>query len=252
MEIDKNCTMETRWIKYDSLASSNSAISELLKQEKPDEGLVITTDYQEYGRGQGVNVWQSESGENLLMSLLLYPAFLSASSQFQLSMLVSLALCDLLDSLGASPQVKWPNDILSPRGKMAGILIEHGIMGGKLSHSIVGIGLNLNQSQFPDFPVAATSLYLDTGRKTHPEEIARMLLKHIIKRYDRLKEEGVAELETAYLERLFRAGELSGFTAAGEYFEGIIRGVNEFGELQVEKGGQMLTFGHGEISFDWS
>lgn len=252
MEIDKNCTMETRWIKYDSLASTNSAVSELLKQEKPDEGLVILTDYQEDGRGQGVNVWQSKPGENLLMSLLLYPAFLSASSQFQLSMLVSLALCDLLDSLGASPQVKWPNDIIGHRGKMAGILIEHGITGGELSHSIVGIGLNLNQSQFPDFPFAATSLFLDTGKKTHPEEIARKLLQHILKRYDRLKEEGASELEKAYLERLFRLGELSDFTAAGECFEGIIRGVNEFGELQVERGGQMVTFGHGDISFDWS
>jgi BirA family biotin operon repressor/biotin-[acetyl-CoA-carboxylase] ligase len=244
--------METRWIKYDSLASTNSTVSELLKQEKPDEGLVILADYQESGRGQGENVWHSKRGENLLMSLLLYPAFLSASSQFQVSMLVSLALCDLLDSLGASPQVKWPNDILSSRGKMAGILIEHGIMGGKLSHSIVGIGLNLNQSQFPDFPVPATSLYLDTAKKTHPEEIAGVLLQHFVKRYDRLKENGAAELEKAYLERLFRAGELSGFTATGESFKGIIRGVNEFGELQVEREGQIETFGHGEISFDWS
>ena len=244
--------MEKRWIKYDSLASTNSAVSELLKQEKPNEGLVILADYQEFGRGQGVNVWQSKRGENLLMSLLLYPAFLSASSQFQLSRLASLALCDLLDSLGASPQVKWPNDILSSRRKIAGILIEHGILGGKLSHSIVGIGLNLNQSQFPVFPVAATSLYLDTGKKTHPEEIARMLYRHLMKRYDRLKEEGPAELEKAYLERLFLAGELSGFTAAGESFEGIIRGVNEYGELQVEKGGRIVTFGHGDISFDRS
>jgi len=163
--------------------------------------------------------------------------------------MASLALCDLLDSRGASPSIKWPNDILTSRGKIAGILIENGIMGGKLSHSIVGIGLNLNQSKFPNFPRAATSLYLETDTISDPGEMAGVLLQHLMERYNSLKGKGTLKLEQDYLDRLFLAGKLSSFTAAGESFKGIIRGVNEFGELLVEKEGRIMTFGHGDISF---
>ena len=84
--------MRDRWIKYDSLSSTNTYISDLLKHEDLEEGLVVIADYQDTGRGLGSHSWVSKRGENLLMSMLLFPAFLSASRQFHLSRMVSLAL----------------------------------------------------------------------------------------------------------------------------------------------------------------
>ncbi len=114
------------------------------------------------------------------MSLLLFPAFLSASRQFQLSRVTSLAICDTLQLENVNPVIKWPNDILTLRGKIAGILIEHGITGGNISHTIVGIGLNLNQSEFPAFPMNATSLFLETGIKSQLDALAEVLVEKIM------------------------------------------------------------------------
>jgi len=240
--------MESRWIRHDKLTSTNLFLSEMLKHQKPREGLVIIADYQEAGKGQGANTWHSHEGENLLMSLLLFPAFLSASHQFHLSRVVSVAICEVLESLGAVPSIKWPNDILGTGGKMAGILIEHGISGGSISHTIAGIGLNLNQSEFPEFPQAASSLFLETGRKTVPGEIAELLVQKIMAGYQSLKKGEEAALVKEYLRRLFKLGVRSRFQAGGIVFEGMISGISEYGELVVEKEGELLTFGHGEIS----
>ena len=183
-----------------------------------------------------------------MMSLLLFPAFLSASCQFHLSRVVSVAICEVLDSLGADPVIKWPNDILCSRGKIAGILIEHGISGGSISHTIAGIGLNLNQSEFPEFSQPASSLFLETGRLTVPQKFAEILVERILIRYEKLKEGEELALENEYLRRMFRLGEESLFEAGGVIFEGLIRGVSEYGELLVEREGDIVPYGHGEIA----
>jgi len=113
--------MKNRWIKHDSVTSTNTLLFDLLKQQQAEEGTIVIADYQHGGRGLGDHSWISNRGENLLMSLLLFPAFLSASAQFHLSRVASLALCDTLETLGVDPVIKWPNDILTRKGKIAGI-----------------------------------------------------------------------------------------------------------------------------------
>ena len=244
--------MRDRWIKHDSLTSTSTFISDLLKHQSLEEGTVVITDYQEAGRGQGEQSWLSPQGENLLMSLLLYPAFLSASMQFHLSRVASLALCDALGTLGIDSVIKWPNDILSGKGKIAGILIEHSITAGTISHTIVGIGLNLNQTVFPSFKVPASSLRLETGKDADPAEVGELVENCLMNRYQALKKGSVESLEKSYMERLFRAGVPSRFKAGEEVFEGRIRGVSDFGELMVEHKGEIRTFGHGAISMELS
>lgn len=242
--------MRNRWIKHDSLTSTNSFLVDLLRQEPLEEGTVVITDYQDAGRGQGDHSWHSNRGENLLMSLLLFPAFLSASSQFQLSRAASLALCDALDTLEISSLIKWPNDILGERGKIAGILIEHSITGSHISRTVIGLGLNLNQTEFPDFKVPATSVHLETGRPVDVTEFAKKVEYRLMNRYRELKQGQTAQLEKEYLERMFMAGEPTLFKTGEALFEGIIRGVNGYGELLVESEGGIRTFGHGDISME--
>jgi len=240
--------MEIQWIRHDKLTSTNRLLWEMLKQEDLSEGLVLMADYQEAGKGYGGNSWYSRAGENLLMSLLLFPAFLSASHQFHLSKLISVAVSEVLDGMGAKSWIKWPNDILCKGGKVAGLLLEHGVSGGKLSHTIAGIGLNLNQRDFPQFPNPASSLILETGKQTVPREFAELLVHRILDRYQKLKAGEEQGLEEEYLRRLYRLGERSAFKAGAEVFDGKIKGISPYGELLVEREGKRIAYGHGEIS----
>jgi BirA family biotin operon repressor/biotin-[acetyl-CoA-carboxylase] ligase len=239
--------MGKRWIKLNNVSSTNSYISALLSQESSIEPIIVLADYQESGKGQGSHTWYSNPAENLLMSLLLFPAFLSASSQFCLSMVASLAITDTLDSLGIAAEIKWPNDILTKKGKIAGILIEHGISGKTISYSIIGIGLNLNQLDFPVFPVPATSVALETEELIIPGDLAEILVHNLEARYNALEHGESLSIEQNYLEKLYLINRPASFLVNDESFEGEIRGVNEFGELQVERGGQIMTFDHGDI-----
>lgn len=242
--------MDKKWIKFDSVTSTNSVLSELLKHRPLEDGTIVITDYQDAGRGLGSHSWVSERGQNMLLSVLLYPAFLSASRQFHISRVASLAICDALETMGIDPVIKWPNDILSDTGKLAGILIEHSIAANRISHSIIGLGLNLNQTEFPRFQVPASSVKLETGKDTDVAGTAGLVIDCLMKRYQGLKEGVTDSLEEEYAERLFRIGVPSRFTSGEGSFDGIIKGVNQYGELVVACGGESRAYGHGTISLE--
>ncbi len=239
--------MKEKWIFLDSIASTNSYLSRLAQQHLGVEGMTVLADYQEAGKGQGTHGWYSAKGENLLMSTLLFPVFLSASHQFQLSRVASLAICDVLEEMKIDPLIKWPNDILVDRKKIAGILIEHTITGRHISYSILGMGLNLNQTTFPEFPLQATSVKLAAQIQTMPREVAKRLRGHLVTRYEELRNGNGTGLEEAYLDKLFMFRQRARFHAGGISFDGTIEGLSEQGELQVEQDGKLRTFGYGEI-----
>ena len=245
----KNYTMAVKRIHLETVNSTNCYLSELLKKEPNVGEVVVTADYQGSGKGQGGHAWHSMPGENLLMSLLLHPAFLSASRQFQLSRLASLALIDTLKRLKLPAQIKWPNDILIQGRKVAGILIENGISGMNISHTIIGIGLNLNQTEFPDFRMEASSVALEKGLSSNRKEVTEVLLESLMRRYQQLKGGESSKLESQYLEHLFRLNQPGEFRSLGESFTGTIRGLSELGELLVERNGLTQAYGFQEISF---
>lgn len=240
---DKNCTVDLNWNHLKTVASTNSYLYAMLKAGTASEGAIVVSDYQERGRGQAGNGWESEPGRNLLMSVLLHPAFLSASRQFSLSIATSLAVLDTLQACGVSAWIKWPNDILTSKGKIAGILIENGITGVHLSHSIIGIGLNVNQVRFPDFPLPATSMALEGAVEHDPWKLAGTLAGNLRNRYLQLKEGGTVLQRDAYLERLYRKDVPSLFETPEGDWQGIIRGISEYGELVVEREGSLKAFG---------
>lgn len=234
-------------------SSTNLYLSELLK-ENPETGpVVVVADYQSEGRGQGTRQWQSNAGENLLLSLLLFPAVLSASDQFQLSRIAALALIDMLGDLQLDANIKWPNDILVNRKKLAGILIENGITGKYLSHSIIGIGLNVNQAVFSDFPIKAASLATESGDSFDREKILDRLLDALLFRYGQLEKGAGGVLEKDYLKHLFLKDQQAQFMEGEKQFTGIIRGISELGELVMERDGLSRTYAFQEIRYvpDW-
>lgn len=135
-----------RRIHIEETDSTNTLARSLTNESR--ENILITTDYQTAGRGQRGNSWESEQGKNLLLSLVIHPQGILASQQFVLCQHISIVLCDVLRGYTDNISIKWPNDIYWGNKKIAGILIEHDIEGAYLARTIIGIGLNVNQTDF--------------------------------------------------------------------------------------------------------
>ena len=128
--------------------STNKYLNDLCNKQCVGELTTVTTDFQTSGRGQRGNSWESERGQNLMFSFVLYPAFLKARKQFLLSQIISLAIKEELDTHVSDVSIKWPNDIYWKDKKICGMLIENDLTGTHISRSIAGIGININQEAF--------------------------------------------------------------------------------------------------------
>ncbi len=135
-------------IKIESTDSTSSHLAGIA--EGCAHGTAVMARVQTAGRGQRGNSWEAEPGMNITLSLLLRPEGIEPARQFIISQAVSLAIVEMLDSfIGADAvSIKWPNDIYVNDSKIAGILIENVISGSAISRSIVGVGLNVNQTEF--------------------------------------------------------------------------------------------------------
>jgi BirA family transcriptional regulator, biotin operon repressor / biotin---[acetyl-CoA-carboxylase] ligase len=212
------------------------------------EGTTVITNNQTSGRGQRGNTWISEPGKNLTFSLLIKPAFLQAMDQFSLNKAFSLGMLDYLRSvLDADIKVKWPNDIMINHKKACGILIENHVQGSAIQHSMVGIGLNVNQDHFS--LSTATSLKLQAARDFLLGEVLTDLLSCLEGRYLQLRSENMDVLDSDYRAALYWAGERHLFKKAEEIFEGEITGVDAFGKLKVFVDGTTEYFDLKQIQF---
>ena len=223
----------------------------LLCQEKPLlEGSLVITGHQTAGRGQRGNSWEAQPGKNLTFSFLLKPDFLPVTEQFYLTMVVSLGIRDLLtDKTGAKVHIKWPNDILIDQRKLCGILIENQIVGQRLTASIVGVGLNVNQQYFET--LSATSMVLATGIQFDLPVMLEDLLGCIERRYLQLRRGAAADLRQEYLDALYLRDEKHRFHIGDSSFIGTIKGVDEIGRLNIDIEGQpmMQAFSVKEIRY---
>lgn len=222
-------------ISLKNINSTNLYASRLLENESPAEGTVIVADYQEKGKGQREAIWESETGKNLLCSVILYPAFLPVSRQFALNQAVSLAVVALIEDLaGVSSQIKWPNDILVNEKKIAGILIENNLRGNVLISTIAGIGLNINQLVFRNYSYAAVSLSSLSGKTYELKECCDLLFSKLDKFYESLRMGDYENMHDQYISHLFRLNEPAMFEINGKPAEAIIRGVRNEGDLVLE------------------
>ncbi|MFD2516610.1 biotin--[acetyl-CoA-carboxylase] ligase [Salinimicrobium flavum] len=228
-------------IKVNAINSTNSFARELFKENKAVPVTCILAKKQLQGRGQRGTTWESEEGQNLTFSVLYPHPGIPPANQFLLSAAVAAALVQGLQKFGLPKlKVKWPNDILSANNKIAGILIENVITEGQLTASIIGIGLNVNQEQFPHLP-AAGSMYTVSGKKYEPQEVLDVLLNELENRLDLLSNQSAAAILQDYKDRLFRFGIPSTFERPdASRFTGIIAGVKASGELIVRTEDDLL------------
>lgn len=204
------------------------------------------------GRGQRGNVWSSKASENLTFSLVWEADFVAAKEQFRISEAVALALVDTLAGYGIEAQIKWPNDIYVGHKKICGILIEHDLgPQARLARTIVGIGLNVNQTQFEDWIPNPTSIALLTGERKGTNDVFGDLYEALERRFGQLKE-SPEEVQRDYLAHLYRLDRPATYALPnGKQFRATIRDVKPTGELIVEheEGGFIKPYLFKEIEF---
>ncbi len=234
-----------------TVTSTNDHALKLLERERPPEGTVVQALEQTGGRGMGGTRWSSERGKNLTLSVILYPVFLLPRQQFRLTQAIALAARDCVAQAapGAHATIKWPNDILLEGRKVAGILPESKISGSSIVASVVGIGLNVNQTAFPQGLERAVSLALSTGVAHDLETVLLALMEHIQRRYEQLKSRP-EEIDPSYRARLQGLGVELPYRTQGGDARGTIVGVDEEGRLLVRgSDGVSYAYRFKEIDF---
>lgn len=181
--------------------STSTLLRELYSEQLPHL-YTIRTDFQTAGRGQAGNTWESEEGKNLLFSALLRYDNIRATEQWRLSMLVPLALWDVLAKYLPADRltIKWPNDIYYDNQKLVGILIENALAGQYIGHSIAGIGLNINQVQWISNAPNPISMKQITGQEYEPEA----LMNEWIAAMQQWENCSTEQLYQAYYQHLYR------------------------------------------------
>ncbi|MEZ5007032.1 MAG: biotin--[acetyl-CoA-carboxylase] ligase [Chitinophagales bacterium] len=232
------------------MLSTNIFARNLLAKTKPIDGSVIITDEQTQGKGQGQNQWLTESHQNLTFSIIYDTSFLKAKNQFYLSAAIALGIRNALyhQIEDTSLCIKWPNDIMINDKKLGGILIENSVLGNYLKYSIIGIGINVNQEVFDNLPFA-TSLYNQGFQNISREKLLEEICSQIESQFFKLKSGKYLEILKSYNEHLFKKHQSFKFKKDEEVMEGIVQGVNDFGQLLVQLNDEVKTFNFGEIKW---
>lgn len=212
---------------------------------------VIWSEHQSEGRGQRGHSWHSTEGENLTFSVVLHPTFLPIVEQFLLSEVVALALVDAMAEYGIECRIKWTNDIYARDSKLVGVLIEHSLAGDTLARTIVGIGLNVNQTEFPSDLPNPTSMALERNATFEREEVLCCFMRKLQEWYDVLSSDNKQLVETTYVSRMYHLLEEHPYMLpSGEVVRARIRGVRPSGELILEHhDGIVREYAFKEIEF---
>ena len=227
--------------------STNNYTAKLHSAHEIDHGAVILAENQSNGRGQRGTEWQSEPGKNLTFSFLLTDFNLSVMDQFRLNQLTSLALINALSDKNVEAKIKWPNDIYVGSDKIAGMLIENSVGSEGLKSSIVGVGLNINQSDFGKLKATSIKLQKDSDQNIH--EVLFSIIYHFNELFDLLDQPEL--LSSKYLENLIGVKDSVTFSYNDSEFSGKVKELDEIGRIILTADGKDHgPFSLKEVSFN--
>lgn len=232
-------------IKLDAIDSTNLYLKDLSREQSLEDFTVVVANVQHQGRGQMGSNWNSEGGKNLTFSVLKKFQQLALDKHFTISICTALAIYDSLMYLKIPDlKVKWPNDIMSGNTKICGILVENRIEAQFIKASILGIGLNVNQTIFSNLKNAG-SLKSITGNAFDLEDLLQRIVDNLKHYFQVLSATGSEQLRQDYELALYRLNSHTKFKLNdGNHLNGIIRGVSKQGKLQVEnEEGELKEYG---------
>jgi BirA family biotin operon repressor/biotin-[acetyl-CoA-carboxylase] ligase len=195
----------------------------------------VWADFQTAGRGQRGHEWHSRKGENLTFSVVLEPTFVPIAEQFSVSEVVALSLVNMLAEYGIEARIKWTNDIYVGDKKLVGILIEHSLAATTLRKTIVGVGINVNQTEFDASLPNPVSMAQLLEKELNAEEVLHCFLSHIQRNYELLRSGVKVEIHDRYNALLYRKNEYHTYALpSGEKFRAKNLGTATNGALRLE------------------
>lgn len=221
-------------IKAEKTDSTNNALKEMSAKKKIENFTYFITENQNKGRGQRGKYWYSTK-DSLLFSFIFYPENFLIENQFYISKCVSLSIINVLKKYSSDIKIKWPNDIYFNKRKIGGILIENTISNRFIDSCIVGVGLNINQDNFPENLPNPASLFQVTGKKTDKENLLNEIAIQTTENLSELNNNSFSDIDKKYLEDLYLFKTENLFKDETGIFKGIIKNVNPEGYLVVKK-----------------
>lgn len=208
-----------------------TSTNDYLRHYRPAEErrlTLATAEHQTAGRGSGRNRWESAPGQNLLFSLLVRPRHIPAHAMFVLSEVMALSI---REALNCQLKIKWPNDIYYADRKLCGMLIENDLQGTHVERSILGVGINVNQTQFSPSIPNPISLAQILGHEVERRFVLERVVEHFTRYYDWAEQGRLADIHQLYLDGLYRLGEEHPFRDSSGPFRATIVGVEPTGHL---------------------
>ena len=248
----ESCPWQDSLLWFDTIDSTNTRAKELAVQGAP-QGTVLIADHQTGGRGRLGRSFHSPAGTGIYMSLILRPNCHPAQLM-HLTCAAAVAACEAVEAAcGIRPGIKWTNDLVYGRKKLAGILTELGLSpAGTVSYAVIGIGINCCQTH-EDFPPElrdmAGSLHTVTGQKVDRIQVAARLLDALYRMNETLLTD-ISGIMDRYRAQCITLGkEISLVKADGSVRHGTALDVDEAGGLVVAFGdGTQETVTSGEVS----
>lgn len=245
-----NVLLQPSILFLDETQSTNTLLKEKLQSEKLPPFFTISTAFQSSGRGQRGNGWNSQKGKNLLFSTVIYPTNIAPNKQFILSQIVALSIVDVLEEYNKGFEIKWPNDIYYREKKICGILIENILNNDKIDYSIIGIGLNINQSKFRKNLPNPISLCQITGQTYNINEILQGVLQNLSKYCNNLNRDKIAEINTKYRKILFHGDGYYFYADSKSTFKAKIIDIEPNGTLILQRtNGTLSRYLFKEVKF---
>ena len=230
-------------------SSTNDVAITYLKNNRSIEGTVIVSEYQTAGRGQQGSIWISDKSKNLLFSIILKPCMVP-QNQFNINMIITTSIHQTLSRLVDSTllKIKWPNDIYYKNQKLGGILIENFIKNSRINNSVIGVGINVNQTVFSTIdPISLKNII---GKKINIKDLLKDMLKNLKVKYQTFfLNNHIIKVE--YYDCLYGYQEIRWFKNMknNAIFEGLILGIDHLGRLGVQIGSKNEYFNFKEIQF---
>ena len=230
--------------------STNIYAMDQVKQGLASSGSGYFAHFQTRGKGQFTKFWESEASQNILLSYVLALEGAKPTQQFGFSVAISLGLYDFFNSIaGEETSIKWPNDLYWRDRKAGGILIENLLRGSEWTWSVIGMGLNINQTEFSKELPNPVSLKQITGKSFEPLELIRTLSKFLTARLKEWKLGDLDKMLAEYNTHLYKLGKTVKFKNKNIHFSGIVKGVNKQGQLIIDQGIEQ-TYNFGELIWD--
>lgn len=239
-----------RIIQVDETESTNSFLKELVRKEHVPEGSAVVAKFQTKGRGQADSSWESAYDKNLLFSIVIYPDGIWASRQFLISQIAALSVKETLECYTDQVSIKWPNDIYRKDQKISGMLIENDLSGQTICCSVIGIGINVNQSFFTGNLPNPVSLYQITGKEWSRDEIFHRFLRKFFDYYLLLLQEKETWIRERYLAALYRKDGFYPYSDANGRFQAQIQAIDLTGHLVLQlENGERRRYAFKEVSY---